>query len=714
MAKTAILSVRITSSADNDGFRKATREIGLFQKRMKAMGARMDAAGGKFGNFARGAVRAVAPLARMAAIASGATVALGGVAAPLAAIGSAAAATLAPIGALTAALAPAALGAGALSIAVLRSAVSGFDKALQASNPDEFAAAIADLGPAAQAGARGLYDLKTSLSDVAAATQESFWSNLTNLGDLAVLVAPLRSAMTGLAADMGTAASGLVQFVSQGTGLSAMQTLISVSAQAGASLASAFADATRGIIAVGAAAAPIFADLSAKIAEVASAWGDRMVAGFQDGSLPAYFANAVAMVGQLRSVLGELGGIVSGVFSAMSAAGAPFLGTIGQMISATNEWVNSAQGMSTLTSLFSAMTAAVAAILPIVGQLAGIIGGTLAPVVAQVITTVAPALSQVVAVLGQIVAAIAPILPIAAQFSALFSTVLTGALTALLPLITQFSAVLQTGLQAAFTALAPVVPVIVAAFQQLAAGLQPLIPAFASLVAAVVGLIPPIVSLASAVIPPLVSIILALVPVIQAVIGAVAGFLAGLQPLIAAVASFAGPILGALASILGTVASALAPVIGFVVRLALEFGVAIGVVTKIRGALSAAARAFDVVRSAISGVVSTVRSLIGALSAIRWPSPPAWLGRMFGEDASIGFTGTPATPGGMLQAAPGAGGFLGSGGLSIPVPSTTVVNINVEGALDPRAVAEQIRGILRDDARTRGLALAGTGARAWQ
>lgn len=713
MGKTAILSVRITSSADNDGFRKATREIGLFQKRMKAMNRHLDDSTARFRNFARSAARAAAPVVRMAAVASTATVAIGGVAAPLAALASQAAATLAPIGALTAAMAPSALGAGALALGVLRSSMAGFGKALQAANPDEFAAAIANMGPAAQAGATALYGLKTSLSDVGKAVQESFWANLSNIGDLAVLVNPLRSAMTGLAADMGNAAAGLVQFVSHGTGLSAMKTLLDFSAQAGSNLAYAFADVTRGIIAAGAAAAPIFADLSAKIAEIASAWGDRMVAGFQDGSLQAYFANAVALAGQLRTVLGELGGIISGVFSAMSTAGAPFLGTLGQIITATNQWVNSAQGMSTLTTLFSAMSAAVASVLPIIGQLAGIIGGTLAPVVAQVISTIAPALSQVVAVVGQIVAAIAPVLPIVAQFAALFGTVLSGALAAIAPLIAQVASILQTGLQAAFAALAPVVPVIVAAFQQLAAGLAPLMPAFQGLVAAVVGLIPPIVSLASAVIPPLVSIILALVPVIQAVIGALAGFLSGLQPVISAVASFAGPVLGALAAVLGVVASAIAPVIGFVVRLALEFGTAIAVVGKVRSVMSAAAEAFSVVRAAIAGVVAMVGALINALSSIRWPSPPAWLGRVMGEDATIGFTGTP-TPGGLLQAAPGPGGFLGGGSLSIPAPSTTIVNINVEGAVDPRSVAEQIRGILRDDARTRGLAYAGQGVKAWQ
>ena len=713
MNKKALLSVRITSSADNDGFRKATREIGLFQKRMKALNAGMSDAGSKFGDFARGAARAVAPVARMALMASTATVAIGGIASPLVALGAPAAATLAPVAALGAAMGPAALGAGALALGVMKSAMSGFGNAMKASNPDEFAKAIADMGPAAQAGARSLYGLKQSFADVGKEVQESFWANVSNIGDLATLVGPVRTAMTGLAADMGNAAAGLVGFVSQGVGLSAMKTLLEFSAQAGANLAYTFADVARGVIAVGAAAAPIFTDLTAKISEVAAAWADKMVAGFQDGTLQDYFHNAVSLVGQLMGILGQLGGIVSGVFSAMNAAGAPFLGSLGQIITATNEWVNSAAGMSTLTSLFSAMTAAVAAVLPIVMQLAGIIGGTLAPIIAQVITTVAPALSQIVGVLGQIVGAFAPILPVVAQFVALFGTVLAGALSAIAPLLSQVANILQTGLQAAFTALAPIVPVIVAAFQQLAVGLQPLMPAFQGLVTAAVGLIPPIVQLASAAIPPLVGIITALVPIIVSVIGAISGWLASLQPLISVVAQLAGPILGALAAILGVVAGAIAPVIGFVVRLALEFGTAIAVVGRVRGVISAAADAFNVVRGAIAGVVAMVGSLINALSSIHWPSPPAWLGKVMGEDATmIGFTGVPA-PGGLLQAAPGPGGFLG-GGINIPTPSTTVVNINVEGAVDPRSVAEQIRTILRDDARTRGLAYAGAGVKAWQ
>ena len=61
----------------------------------------------------------------------------------------------------------------------------------------------------------------------------------------------------------------------------------------------------------------------------------------------------------------------------------------------------------------------------------------------------------------------------------------------------------------------------------------------------------------------------------------------------------------------------------------------------------------------------------------------------------------------VAHAAQGDFGFLKSVGRMNNGGNTTVVNIRVDGALDARAVAEQIRGVLRDDARTRGLATAG-------
>ena len=339
----------------------------------------------------------VGTMSRLTAISGVATVAVAGLAPSIVAVSGAAWSALAPVAALTAA---AALGSAAMAVGVLKTSFSGMGDALKAADPAAFAAAIADMPPAAQAGATALRDLKTSFTDLGDGISSAFWSNLSNLGNLQSLVAPLGDAMRALAADMGTATAGLVDFVSQGTGLTAVRTLIDNAGAAAGSLSQAFASVVQGLISVGAAAAPIFADLSAKIAELAQGWADSMTKGFADGSLQAFFTDAVAKAQQLWAVMQQLGGIVGGVFAAMNAAGQPFLGTIGQVIESTNQWVNSAAGMSALTDFFTSMGAAVATIMPLLGQLAGIIGSTVAPAISGFIQAVGPGLQAVIDGLG--------------------------------------------------------------------------------------------------------------------------------------------------------------------------------------------------------------------------------------------------------------------------------------------------------------------------
>lgn len=721
----AILSLRIVSDADSKGFKKAVREIKAFEKKVNRSNSSLSKLGDGFRAMGRKAAQFGVTAATMATKAAAMTTAIGGVAAPLAALGTAAAGVVGPMAALGAAMAPAALGSAALAMGVLKSATAGFGDALSASDPAAFAEAIANMPPAAQEAVTALKGLKDSFSDIGNEVQQSFWAEVSNIGDLAVLLEPIRGAMNGLAMDMGNATAGLVAFVTQGTGLSAMQQIIQYSSIAAAHLSYAFADVLKGIIAVGAAAAPIFAQITAKMEEMAAGWAQSMTGAFQDGSLQAFFADAVAKAQQLFAVLGQLGTIVGAVFTAMSNAGAPFLGTLGQIITAVEKFVTSAQGMQTLESIFSALTAAVAAVLPIVGQLAGLIGGTLAPVFAQLVTTIAPVIGQIVTALSGVITAISPLLPIVGQLAAMVGGVLAQAITAVTPIFQQLAEILGTALTQAMQMLAPIFPIIVQAFQQLAVGLQPLMPAIQALVQAFIGLIPPIVQLASGLIPGLVQIVLALVPVFVAVVEGVTNFVNSLQPLISVVAALAGPVLGALANILGVVAGAIAPVIRFVVELALQIWAGTKAVNAIkgafgavRGAISAAGDAFNAIKGAISGVVAMVSALIGKLASIHWPSPPAWLSKVFGEDATmIGggvVTGTyrPVTT--SLQAARGdAASFARAANVAARGATMGGVNITINGAVNPRETAEQIRKILRADARTRGLATAG-GYGLWQ
>lgn len=732
MGKTAILSVRITSVANSAGFKKATRDIEAFKKKADRLNSGLSSVGAKMARTGRAIGAAIAPVAKVGAIAGTATVGLGGLAPMLAAVGSAAVAATGPMLALGAAMAPAALASAGLSIGTVSLAVKGLGDAISAASPEDFAKALEELSPSAQIAATSLRDLKGQFDDIGPAVQEAFFANLSNLDQLGSLIEPLRAAMTGLAMDMGNATAGLVDFVSQGTGLSAVQTLLYHSSVAAGSLSYAFADVLRGIIAVGAAASPIFAEIASKISEVAAVWADRMVAGFQDGSLQVFFQDAVDKARALWDVLTQLGGIVSGVFSAMSAAGQPFLGSLGQIIAYMNEWVNSTQGMSALTSFFSSMAGAVSALLPIIGQIAGIIGGTLAPVIAEVITTVAPVLSEIIGVLGQIITAIMPIIPPIAQLVAMIGQALAGALQAVMPIIAAVAGIIADALGQALKILEPLMPVIVDAFVQLAQGMQPLLPAFAELIQAVLSLLPPIVQLAMAIIPGLVKILIALMPAILAVIRGVIDFANGIRPLIEVAARLAGPILGALAAIIGVVARVLAPLIQLAVRLYLEFTTGTRVIGILKGALGglknafnlakggidAARNAFNAVKGVIEGVVSTVGRLIGKLGSIHWPKPPSWLGKVFGTgDDGMAFSApTPPSTGGLMQAAAGDYGVLGgqrSSNGPVHVDNSVHITVDGSGIVDARAVAEAIRKALQIDGRDRGLIAATGGSIGW-
>lgn len=113
----------------------------------------------------------------------------------------------------------------------------------------------------------------------------------------------------------------------------------------------------------------------------------------------------------------------------------------------------------------------------------------------------------------------------------------------------------------------------------------------------------------------------------------------------------------------------------------------------------------DAVASAISGISGAVQRLIGWIRKISFPKPPGWLSKLPGVGSlTMSTAGAPATVTGMgaglrPAARGGAGGTAGG------------VTVNVYGALDPAAVAVQIRRILRDDDRRRGRVVPSGGTR---
>lgn len=544
-----------------------------------------------------------------------AAVAVGGLAGPLVAVSAQALAAAGSMAALGAAMAPTAITAAGLAVGTLVAAFKGMGDALKADSIEDLNAAIEDMPPSMQAATTAIWELKNQFADLGSEISEGFWANLSNIGDLANLIEPIRTALTGVANDMGNAAAGLVAFVSQGVGLEAMTTMLDHAQTAGSNLSYAFAAVAQGLVAVGASVGPVLGDMTAKIEQMATAWSERMVAGFQDGSLQQYFSEAAMKVQQFWGVLQQVGSIVGAVFSAMSAAGAPFLGTIGQAITATEQWVTSAQGMETLTTFFTNMTTAVGVLLPIIGQLATIIGTTVAPAIADFVTAIGPGLQsamdglgrglQVIApfasvvgsALGSVLSAVAPLLPVLAPLIPLLGAMAKAfqIVQGVLPVV---SAMLG-GLSWPIVAVGAAVGMLVAAFAQTPGATEQLKGAFGGLMEAIKPVVDILINIGKQLLASLMPAFEAMIPIVIQIVEFVGQLITALTPIIEVIGQLAVTIVSALVPVI----TSLMPVLSSVISI-------------VSSVIQAIIPIITLIAQIIALVVSVVATILGAVGSI--------------------------------------------------------------------------------------------------
>ena len=216
------------------------------------------------------------------------------------------------------------------------------------------------------------------------------------------------------------------------------------------------------------------------------------------------------------------------------------------------------------------------------------------------------------------------------------------------------------------------------------------------------------------------------------VLGAVRAWQAGANAVFNAVASFVGTIAGRIVSffssgfstVQGIVAGAIGVVRGTIDTVA---GAVQNVTSWLTGALGGAFQfVASVGRGAFSGIVGAIQNVIGWIqNALSWVrSLSSGIAGAVGK--MLGFGGaTAAAPGAAtFYAGAGFGGAGFEGGatgvfgtpalFSSPAPKAvapTVINVTVNGALDPAAVGAQIDGILRKHLRRTGALV--NGATPW-
>lgn len=488
----------------------------------------------------------IGTIGKWTAIAGAATVAVGGMLPAVAALSTAIGATL-PAAAGAAA---AGIGAMVMAIATIKTAFAGVGDALKSAfdpaDAEKFNEALAKLSPQARRSVLAIQALGTEFKKVVQQpVQDAMFAGLaTEIVKLRGLLPALRDSMVTVADGFNEGAKSALSFVNSAKGASIVKTFLGESANMSANLGSALGNLVPGIIAIGAGSAQVFGPMTDGIAGAARSLSDMLVQAQQSGRMAEIFNQALAVARQLGAVFSELGGIIGGVFRAAAAAGdGQFLGSLMTSLESINAWV-SGPGAQALTSFFASTAAAVGTVMPILLQVAGIIGGQVAPMIANLITTIGPAVSGLVGGFGQAIAALQPAMaPLGSAISAIAT-----ALTPVLPILGQLIATFVQIAGPIISALAQALgPVLVSVGQSLIVLFQALMPAVQPIADLFVALGPVIAQLASMLAGMLGAALQVLVPVLVVVVNAlaqmlpvVAGVLQMLQPFTTAIGAVAG------------------------------------------------------------------------------------------------------------------------------------------------------------------------------
>lgn len=321
---------------------------------------------------------------------------------------------------------PAVVGLG-LAFGALKMATSGMGAAISGES-EEAAEALAELPPEAQAAATAMRGLRDEFVGFADVIKSDFWGSLNNIGQMESLIVPAKNAMSDIAEETGMAGRSMVSFLTTGQGLVATEDLLRGAGDATGNLARALGNVTGGLVAIGGAMAPIFADMTAGAAGSMRAWSQNLLIMHQTGELQerlqGHLDNMRAGWDTFTGSMSTIGGIFSGVWSAVEGSGNAAYDAVARAFNATDEWVNSVQGQSALGDFFADAQTVAVGLLQTIGELSGLVAGTLAPAMADLMTGVGPGARDVLAGLEAGLGAIAPhVGPAASAFGDLLSAV---------------------------------------------------------------------------------------------------------------------------------------------------------------------------------------------------------------------------------------------------------------------------------------------------
>lgn len=307
----------------------------------------------------------------------GLTSVLGGIASMflpiLIAFGVEAAAALAPAATALVAVFPAAISSLIASMAVLKLATSGVGAAIKASfdpkNAAAFQKAMEKLAPAARSFVMEIKNLHPAFHQLQQDVQQTFFVQLQGvLTRVANTLLPtLRAGLHQLSADLGQMGRNLLNAF--GNGKEDLASIFIAAHQAIQPFIPLVGQLASMFLTIGAVAGPLFASLSGGFAHLLQQLVAFVNAEADSGGLAQFFDDALVVLHQFGTILGNVFGLLVQIISVLQATGGQALGVLGSLVKMLNDFFHTAQGRQTLVSLFTLLNVALSSILQIITPL---------------------------------------------------------------------------------------------------------------------------------------------------------------------------------------------------------------------------------------------------------------------------------------------------------------------------------------------------------
>jgi len=297
-------------------------------------------------------------------------------------------AALAPAVTALAATLPAAIGTAIAAGVTLKLAFSGVGAALKTAfdpaKAEQFNAAMKKLSPSARQFVTEIKNLHPAFHQLQQDIQQVFFNQLE--GTLTrvsrSLLPTLHKGLRSLSIDLGKMADG---FLSAFGGRQADIASIFLAAhEAIKPFIPALAAVAGAFVTLGAAAGPLFANLSGGFAHLLLLFSQFTQQAADSGALDQFFNDALVVLQQFGGLLHNVFDLVTSIITALQADGAQALGFLSQLVGQLAEFFATAQGKEMLADLFlllntalSSMAQILTPLLPAIGQLVSTLAGGL-------------------------------------------------------------------------------------------------------------------------------------------------------------------------------------------------------------------------------------------------------------------------------------------------------------------------------------------------